>query len=178
MNKFWIIAHNDLGDKVKKGFMILLLVVIIFGFFTANKDMIRIRVLANSNSEYDQNIKKEVVDILTDEFKDIMKDVKNINTARNEINKNLDKISLKINKYLISKNVNYDYKINFGLNYFPTKELNGTTYKEGYYESVLVTLGEGGGDNWWCILFPSICLTEENANYESIFKNIFEKIFY
>ena len=81
-------------------------------------------------------------------------------------------------KFLQEININYGFKINFGLNYFPPKELNGKKYDEGYYESVLITLGEGSGDNWWCILFPSICLTEENANYESLIKNIFEKIFY
>ena len=158
--------------------IIIVIIIIVALLFINNDDMIRIRVLANSNSEYDQNIKNEVVNILTEEFKEIMKDTSNINIARTKINENLDKISLKINDYLISNNVKYDYNINFGLNYFPPKEFKGKNYEEGYYESVLVTLGDGAGDNWWCILFPSICLTEENAEYDSIIKNIFEKIFY
>lgn len=158
--------------------IIIVIIIIVALLFINNDDMIRIRVLANSNSEYDQNIKNEVVNILTEEFKEIMKDTSNINIARTKINENLDKISLKINDYLISNNVKYDYDINFGLNYFPPKEFKGKNYGEGYYESVLVTLGDGAGDNWWCILFPSICLTEENAEYNSIIKNIFEKIFY
>lgn len=158
--------------------IIIVIIIIVALLFINNDDMIRIRVLANSNSEYDQNIKNEVVNILTEEFKEIMKDTSNINIARTKINENLDKISLKINDYLISNNVKYDYDINFGLNYFPPKKFKGKNYKEGYYESVLVTLGDGAGDNWWCILFPSICLTEENAEYNSIIKNIFEKIFY
>ena len=163
---------------MKKGFMALLIIIFLFSLISTDNEMIRIRVLANSNSDYDQNIKKEVVDILNQEFKEIMTDAKDIDTARDKIDKNLNSISSKIDEYLTSKNVNYTHNINFGLNYFPPKKLNGKSFEEGYYESVLVTLGEGSGENWWCILFPSICLTEENANYESIFKNIFEKIFY
>ncbi len=52
------------------------------------------------------------------------------------------------------------YNVNFGFNYFPDKEFNGVVYDEGYYESVLVTLGKGEGDNWWCVLFPPLCLLE------------------
>ena len=107
-----------------------------------------------------------------------MQNIENIDKARVKIENSLPELSSKIYNFLQEKNINYGFKINFGLNYFPPKELNGKKYDEGYYESVLITLGEGSGDNWWCILFPSICLTEENANYESLIKNIFEKIFY
>ena len=58
------------------------------------------------------------------------------------------------------KNYNLPYKINFGYNYFPEKIYRGVTYDEGYYESLLITLGEGKGDNWWCVLFPPLCLLE------------------
>lgn len=65
---------------------------------------------------------------------------------------------------------NLDYKINFGENYFPEKEFNGVTYEEGYYESVLVTLGKGEGDNWWCVLFPPLCLLEAEESDEVEYK--------
>ena len=160
-----------------KKILIPLLLVIMFLIPIEEKN-IRIRVLANSNDEYDQEIKKEVVEIVKDEFKSKMQNIENIDKARVKIENSLPELSSKIDKFLQEKNINYSFKINFGLNYFPPKELNGKKYDEAYYESVLITLGEGSGDNWWCILFPSICLTEENANYESLIKNIFEKIFY
>lgn len=160
-----------------KKILIPLLLVIMFLIPIEEKN-IRIRVLANSNDEYDQEIKKEVVEIVKDEFKSKMQNIENIDKARVKIENSLPELSSKIDKFLQEKNINYGFKINFGLNYFPPKELNGKKYDEGYYESVLITLGKGSGDNWWCILFPSICLTEENANYESLIKNIFEKIFY
>ena len=59
--------------------------------------------------------------------------------------------------------------VNFGYNYFPPKEYKGIKYDEGYYESLVVTLCEGKGDNWWCVLFPPICALEEDSeNYEKI----------
>ena len=77
-------------------------------------------------------------------------------------------------------NEDYSYSINYGLNYFPEKEYNGKTYKEGKYESLLVTLGKGEGNNWWCILFPPLCLveaeeSEEEVEYDFFFKNIIDK---
>lgn len=141
-----------------------------------DEQMIRIRVLANSNSEYDQKIKREVVDIVKKEFGKILKNTTNIEEARGMINDNLDKISTEVDKYLIDNKVNYGFNVNFGLNYFPTKKYNNKEYKEGYYESVLVTLGKGEGENWWCILFPTVCLSKDNTKYESFLGNLLSKI--
>ena len=162
--------------KIKK--LILVIFVLAIFLFPKNEEFIRIRVLANSNSEYDQQIKTEVVDIVTTGFNEILSDEKDIDNARAKISANLDKIETKVDDFLTTNNVQYDYKVKYGLNYFPPKEFKGISYDEGYYESVLITVGEGAGDNWWCILFPSICLTEENGNYQSIIKNIYNKIFY
>ena len=160
---------------MKKVIVVIMLILTII-FLSKNDEMIRIRVLANSNSEYDQKVKSEVVDIVKDEFKEILKDTKNINDARNKINANLDRISSKVDTFLTNSEIKYDSKVNFGLNYVPVKEYNKKRYEEGYYESVLITLGKGEGDNWWCILFPTVCLNDENVKYESFLKNIFEKI--
>ena len=160
---------------MKKIVVVIIVVLILLGL-SKNNQMIRIRVLANSNSEYDQKIKGEVVDIVKEEFKNILKNTKNIDEARIKINENLVQISDKVDRFLTINKINYKSKVNFGLNYFPPKESNGKTYKEGYYESVLVTLGSGKGDNWWCILFPSVCLNEENVKYKSLLKTIIDKI--
>ena len=76
-----------------------------------------------------------------------------------------------------------DYKINFGNNYFPDKEFKGVVYKEGEYESLVVTIGKGEGDNWWCVLFPPLCLLEGSDNnssdveYRSWVKDMLDRIF-
>ena len=76
--------------------------------------------------------------------------------------------------------VGLGYTINYGKNYFPEKKYKGITYSEGYYESVLVTLGSGEGENWWCVLFPPFCLIEAEENdeveYKFFLQELIEKI--
>ena len=116
-------------------------------------------------------------------MQNLLKDAKSTEEARTIINNNLTNLNKNLDTYLHQLNYNTTYKINFGLNYFPEKEYKGIKYKEGLYESLLITLGEGKGNNWWCVLFPPICLleaeeTETNeVEYKSFVKEIIEKYF-
>jgi len=146
-------------------------------------DAIRIRILGNSNSEYDQEKKEELRKEVQLYMQNLLKDAKNIEEARTIINNNLNNLDKNIDTYLHQLDYDTSYNINFGLNYFPQKEYKGIKYKEGFYESLLITLGEGKGNNWWCVLFPPICLleveeTETNeVEYKSFIKEIIEKYF-
>jgi stage II sporulation protein R len=146
-------------------------------------EAIRIRVIGNSNSEYDQEKKGEIRKEVQLYMQNLLKDAKNIDEARTIINNNLNNLNKNIDTYLTQINYDKDYTINFGLNYFPEKEYKGIKYKEGLYESLLITLGEGKGNNWWCVLFPPICLleaeeTETNeVEYRSFVKELIEKYF-
>ena len=86
-----------------------------------------------------------------------------------------------INNIFSNNNYKMDYNINFGYNYFPAKQFKGHTYEEGYYESLVVTLGEGKGANWWCVLFPPLCLIEaseedyDEITYTSYIKELIAK---
>ena len=85
--------------------------------------------------------------------------------------------------YNKAKENNYDmsYKINFGYNYFPAKEYRNIKYKEGYYESIVITIGNGEGNNWWCFLFPNLCLVDlqnkTDIEYKSWLVKQINKIF-
>ena len=143
------------------------------------QDAIRIRIVPNSNSKYDQQIKIKVKDKLKISLYDLLKNTKNSNQAKKVIKNNLDNIENDIKNVLQKENYNKKYNVNFGNNYFPEKEYKGVRYKEGYYESLLVTLGEGKGDNWWCVLFPPLCLIEAeestDAEYKSLVKTLIDK---
>lgn len=143
------------------------------------EDALRIRVIANSNSEYDQEIKNEVKQVIQYKMYNLLKDTKGVDDARNIINNNLKSIDSEVNKVLKSKNYELGYNINYGLNYFPSKEYKGVIYEDGYYESLVITLGSGEGDNWWCVLFPPLCLleaeTSDDVEYTSYVKELFEK---
>lgn len=144
-------------------------------------DAIRIRIIANSNSEYDQKIKLKVKDKVEYDMYNLLKNTKSIEEARSIIKDNLINVENDIDKTLQSENYKLPFTINFGLNYFPKKEFKGITYDDGYYESVVVTLGDGLGDNWWCVLFPPLCMIEAeestDVEYTTMVKTIIDKYF-
>ncbi len=169
-----------------KKILIILLLLIVFGIYNINNQdviipdsAIRLRVIPNSNSPIDINIKEQVKDYLEHDIYSLLYDVDNIDIARDIIDSNI--ITIKENIDEIFSNNNYDimYNVNFGNNYFPKKIYKGKVYDEGYYESLVISIGEGNGDNFWCVLFPNFCLVdrEEEYEYKSYFYELFKKIF-
>lgn len=146
-------------------------------------EAIRIRVIANSNSDYDQYVKGEVRKDLQIKLGKLLKDAKTIDEVRNILNNNLKDFDFVVEKVLKKNNSNLEFDVNYGLNYFPEKEFKGITYGAGYYESIVVTLGEGKGDNWWCVLFPPLCLMEaeeeaiDDVEYKSFIKEKLDDFF-
>ncbi len=128
------------------------------------KEAIRLRVLANSNEEIDQKIKMKLSIELQKNISEILKDTKTVEEARNQIKNNIEILNMKVKDVLQKENYDKKFTITFGNTFFPEKKYNGVIYEQGYYESVLVTLGEGKGKNWWCVLFPPLCIMEANEN--------------
>lgn len=161
--------------------LIILLAFISFIFLlTSNSSLeiptesIRFRIIASSNSFKEQQLKQKIKnDLVNNIIPNILTDV-SIQESKNLINNSINKIEDILNKYDIS------YKINFGQNFFPQKDYQGITYPAGNYESLVITLGEGLGDNWWCVLYPPLCLIENNFDssnieYRSYIKDIILK---
>lgn len=172
---------------MKKTVILLLMIGMFYVFIssalaktlTIPDDAIRIRIIPNSNSAFDQDIKLKVKDKIEITMFDLLKDASSSEEAEEIIKNNLELIDNDVKKILSEENYNEGYKINFGENYFPEKEYKGVKYEAGYYESLLITLGKGEGDNWWCVLFPPLCLIEGEENseveYKSIVMDIIEK---
>lgn len=166
-------------------FLVILVYIFIGNVFATNNmipdDAIRIRVIGNSNSAYDQNIKYKVKDTIEGDMYKLLINAKDVEEARELINNNLESIKNNIDNTLQREQYKLPFTINFGLNYFPDKEFKGIKYKEGYYESVVVTLGEGLGDNWWCVLFPPLCMIEAedstDVEYTTMAKTLIDKYF-
>ena len=141
-------------------------------------EAIRVRVIANSNDFKDQKVKENLKDDVKQMVYYLLKDAKNVNEARDILKTNIPNIKVEIDRNLKRQNEPLDYKINYGLNFFPKKEYKDIEYEEGQYESLVITLGEGKGENWWCILFPPLCMLDEkmdNVEYKSIVKEILNK---
>ena len=124
---------------------------------------IRLRVVANSNSIHDQSMKKLVKDYIESKVYELLKDVERIEDARKIISVNLENINSDIESIFVENNYDMDYKVDFGYNYFPNKMFKSIKYKAGYYESLVVYIGEAKGDNWWCVLFPPLCLIDTES---------------
>ncbi len=164
---------------------ILIIITVLIVILSLNKqeqikenNTIRFRIIGNSNNISDQEIKKDIVKNVSSIINE-SQSLESIEETRNFLNEKLPEFNEIVEKTLKENKDNRDFKINYGLNYFPKKELNNIEYEEGLYESLVITLGEGVGDNFWCILFPPLCMIEDNDDYEykSFIKEIFNNIF-
>ena len=132
-------------------------------------DSIRLRVVSNSSSEFDIKEKVQLKSYLEEILYDLVKDASNKDEVKTIILDNLEDINEKVYNFLGTKN----YAIDFGQNYFPRKIYKGVIYNEGMYDSLVITLGNGKGSNWWCVLFPPLCLLEENETTKDVDYQLF-----
>ena len=125
-------------------------------------DAIRVRIIANSNSISDLYKKNKLKEDIKFDLYNLIKDASSKKEADGIIKNNISEI-----KKILNNKIS-DYKIDYGLNYFPRKIYKGIIYPEGEYESLVITLGKGYGDNWWCVLYPPICMIEDNNDYSDV----------
>lgn len=139
------------------------------------KSAIRFRVVANSNSIEDQAEKMVIKEKLEKEVYNLINGANSTVEVNNILENNLTTIDN------IVKNYNVPYTINYGSNYFPTKNYKGIMYPAGNYDSLVITLGEGAGSNFWCVLFPPLCLLDNEkedvgeVEYQFYVKKILDK---
>ncbi len=124
-------------------------------------EAIRLRILANSNETRDQEIKLIVRDAVSLYVSELVHEIDDINDARYMINQHIDKIENIIESTLRNEGVHHEFSLSFRKNVpFPKKMYDNYLYPEGLYEAILITIGDGEGDNWWCVLFPPLCFVE------------------
>ena len=144
-------------------------------------EAIRFRVVANSNTMYDQNIKLQVRNTIQNKIFSLIKNSNSIDETRKILKEHKQELYEETSNKLKELGYDKDFNINYGLNHFPEKKYKGITYKEGDYESLVITLGSGKGDNFWCVLFPPLCLLEadesssSDVDYRFFVKDIIDK---
>ena len=138
------------------------------------ENAIIIRVIANIDNIHDQEIKSKVKNEVNYYLYSKLRNIDNYNEAKGIIKNSYLELNNVIDKYTNNYTLSYDN------NYFPEKEYKNTKYKEGNYESVVITLGKGEGRNFWCVLFPPLCLIDEenlsNAEYKLYVNELLKKI--
>ncbi|WP_313638610.1 stage II sporulation protein R [Paenibacillus sp.] len=130
------------------------------------QDSIRLRILANSDGTQDQLVKRQIRDKIVEQMNQwvtALEDPQSLEQARSLIRTHLPELNTLVGSELEKRGIQYSYKVELGVVPFPTKLYGGTVYPAGEYEAVRVTLGEGKGQNWWCVLFPPLCFIDAGS---------------
>lgn len=125
------------------------------------EDVLRIHIIANTNSPKDQFVKYQVRDAVLLEYSDELKALRGKGEIESFIQSNLDGIVNIASRVLKEQGLEYGATAELGEFDFPTRMYLDTIYPGGKYKAVKVVLGEGQGDNWWCVMFPPLCLVGE-----------------
>ncbi|MBT2657750.1 stage II sporulation protein R [Bacillus sp. ISL-18] len=123
-------------------------------------EAIRLRILANSDFEQDQAIKRKVRDAVNAQITLWVQDLTSMNEAKKVINNKLPEIQTIAEKVVHDQGSNQSVKVEFGKVQFPTKLYGQYLYPAGEYQAILITLGKGEGANWWCVLYPPLCFLD------------------
>jgi len=157
-----------LPKKIFISFSILFLIIILSLTYcvsiqkSLSSKVLRLHVLANSNSTFDQELKLKVKDEIVNYLTPLLKDSKSLNETKKIITKNISEIT-NMAKLVINKYSDYNVKVSISNSKFPTKTYGNISFPAGNYEALKVEIGEAKGNNWWCVMFPPLCFTNSDA---------------
>ena len=137
-------------------------------------DYLRIHIRANSNSRIDQSIKYEIKDLVVSFFTPKMQSISTKSQAVQLFNDQKSALNRVIDGFLLENGFDYHAETLIKNELFPTRTYGETTLEEGYYDAIIINLGSGEGDNWWCVVYPPLCFTDEKVTYRSF---ILDKLF-
>jgi len=128
-------------------------------------EAIRLRILANSDSEKDQAVKRLVRDEVNKHISAWVKDITDIDEARALISERVPELIDIAEEVLRSEGKDQSLDVSYEKDVtFPTKKYGPYIYPAGEYEAVLISIGEAEGANWWCVLFPPLCFLDFENN--------------
>lgn len=156
-----------------KNFLILLMSICCMFFagcdVRMDEDVLRIHIRANSNSYYDQNIKLKVRDEVVNFITPLIASCNNCNEVKICLSNNLNKIEDVADKVLKDNGFEYSSNAKIKNEYFPSRDYAGKTFPADFYDALIIELGSGDGDNWWCVAYPPLCFVGyENKNSGNI----------
>ena len=138
------------------------------------EQIIRLHVIANSDSEEDQAVKLKVKEIIITYLRGEMMDAHSVEEARQTIREHLPQVEEIAREKLLKEG--YTYEVNASLEdcYFPVKEYGDMTFPAGQYEAWRVKLGKSSGRNWWCVMYPTLCFVD--STYQVVPESSKEKL--
>lgn len=147
-----------------------------------NSDILRIHIRANSNDGCDQSVKYEIKNNIVDYLIPKLANIESKQDVKNVILQNKLNLEGLADNILLQNGFNYKSNIKICKEEFPTRVYNNVTFESGFYDAVIVELGNAVGDNWWCVIYPPICFTNysnknaQNVVYKSKIMEIIDKL--
>jgi len=147
-----------------------------------SESVIRIHIRANSNLESDQQIKLLVRDNVIDYITPLIADCSNSDDVKMVLLDHIDDIENVADAVLRDGGYNYVSNAELRNEYFPTRAYNDVVFESDYYDALILELGSGKGDNWWCVAYPPLCFVGEsdgtdNITYKSKIIELINKFF-
>lgn len=133
-----------------------------------NEELIRLHVVANSDSVGDQAVKLQVRDAVVESLQEAMEDVADVEEAKAYLQENLPKMQAAANGALKAAGCSYEAVVTLCRETFDTREYDTFSLPAGVYEALRITLGNGEGHNWWCVVFPTLCLPATSEGFEDV----------
>lgn len=127
-----------------------------------HEGILRLHVIANSNKVGDQALKLKVRDAVIEYMAD-QKDLKTVDETREYLKENKKRLQRIAEGVIAAQGYDYPAAVELGVRYIPQKTYGDITFPAGNYEALNITIGSGQGENWWCVLFPPLCLLDEGT---------------
>ncbi len=141
---------------------------------------LRIHIRANSNEAGDQSVKYKVKEKIVEYMSPKLDNVTSKKEAMKILNANLDGMKKVADKTLVENGYTYTANVKLRSEEFPVRTYGDLTLDSGVYDALIIELGSGTGDNWWCVVFPPLCFVgeeseDEDFEYKSFFKDVYDK---
>lgn len=170
----------SLFRKIEISVALALVASIIFSVFSFAKtsenirnDVLRLHVIANSDSPADQNLKLAVRDEILSKGEELFNGSVNVKNAVEKISPYIDELESCAAEIIKMRGYDYPVKITIDKEYFETRTYKTVTLPAGEYLSLIVRIGESKGKNWWCVMFPPMCISAADEN--DVLKDVMNK---
>ena len=124
------------------------------------ENLVRLHVVANSDSQEDQNLKLQVRDAIVEQLNGVMEELDSAQEAKEFLAEHLGELEDTANRVLQQAGSHLKAQVSLALEEFPTRVYDTFQLPAGLYEALRVTIGEGAGHNWWCVLYPNLCFMD------------------
>ncbi len=151
-------------NEIIKWAITLLIVTMVIGVMPTDAegeiydDTLRLHILANSNQGEDQKLKLEIRDRILLKYGKMLKGGESITEAKESVEQLLPEIEGDARVWIGELGYNYDVKASLSVEWYETREYEDFTLPAGYYSSLRIIIGEGKGQNWWCVMYPPLCM--------------------